>query len=346
MADNKIKITEEHSGQRLDRWLKKIAPTLPYGQAQKLIRTGQIRIDGKRAKSDSTLIYGQEVRFPPSLADSGEIVHTRRKSLSQHDKDFINSLVVHENDNIIALNKPHGLATQGGSKTHYHIDGLLDGLKDFKNDMTPKLLHRIDKDTSGLLLCGKTNDYSRFIAKCFKEKMIDKTYIALCSPAPEKSEGRIRAKLLKSKTGKHEQERMVVDEEYGQHAVTDYIVLESIGKDAALVCFKPLTGRTHQLRVHAQLIGSPIVGDPKYTLQTSHLSYDEAEDMQSRVDSIFDLCAHDGLHLHALAAEIPAHAHIKPLTLIAPLSKEIASSLKNLNISMPSYQNIQDFTKI
>jgi 23S rRNA pseudouridine955/2504/2580 synthase len=355
-----LTIDSNHHGQRLDRWLKKSYPHLPFGQLQKLIRTGQIRIDGKRAKADTVLNEGQEMRLPPLLNASPSVTKREDKvKVSDQDRQMIRNMIVAETPHLIALNKPHGLAVQGGSKTTKHIDELLPALKT-KDGFIPKLAHRIDKDTSGLLLCSKTNPYARKLGDDFKQKRIIKIYIAICAPAPEINDGTIIAPLLKSQ-GIKGQERVVIDEEKGQFAHTDFIVLDRAGKDAALIAFIPRTGRTHQIRVHSQTLGSPIIGEGKYPLlrETCHdqLMFEHYDAARS---GMIELCSYKGLHLHAHTALIPKENIQQTTTkkkkkinldhydiITAPLSPEMKQSLKTLGFRDDVDSMVQDiFTKL
>jgi 23S rRNA pseudouridine955/2504/2580 synthase len=344
---NIIKIKEEYDGQRLDRFMKKEFPGLTYGQSQKLIRTGQIRLNGKRCKADTILNAEQELRLPPSLAAGAGKSTSQNKArpISDGDKAYIRQMVIYEDTNLVALNKPHGLAVQGGSKTTRHIDGLLPALKASSKEQTPKLLHRIDKDTSGLLLCGKTTGYTKHVTNAFKQKHLQKIYVALCSPAPRENYGTVQAPLSKQNIKGLNQERMIVDAEEGQKAVTHYEVLDRIGNDAALIKFTPVTGRTHQIRVHAEFMGSPIVGDNKYN---SFFPVDHncrEEDFNAQRESVKELCKNNCLNLHALAALIPASSTTKEKLLSAPISNEIKSNLKALGLTFPPLDEVIDFTK-
>lgn len=343
---NIINIKPEFDGQRLDRFMKKEFPALSYGQSQKLIRTGQIRLDGKRCKADTVLSEGQELRLPPSLASGvGKSAKTiAPRPISDADKAYIQQMVAYEDKDLVALNKPHGLAVQGGSKTHRHIDGLLPALNKSSKEMTPKLLHRIDKDTSGLLLCGKTNDYTKYVMNAFKYKKVQKIYVALCSPAPKESGGTIQAPLSKQNIKGLNQERMKVDVENGQKAITHYEVLDRMGGDVALIKFMPVTGRTHQIRVHAEFMGSPIVGDGKYN---SFFPIDQncsEDNFNAQRESVSTLCRYKGLNLHALAAHLPASEQFKEKLITAPLSGEMRGNLKALGLNLPPLDEVIDFT--
>ena len=248
-----VKIKPEDDGIRLNRWFLREYPSLSLSRLQKLLRTKQIKVDGKRAETSTRLLAGQELRLPPL---DNEKAAVDDKKLSDKDIEYIKSMVIFKDKNIIVLNKPSGLAVQGGTNTTRHIDGLLDALK-FENNERPKLVHRIDKDTSGLLLLARNRKYADILTKAFREHSLQKTYLALVRGCPEPREGVINFAL--EKIG----ERMQIVED-GQKALTEIKVLDNIGKKYALVEAKPLTGRTHQIRVHLESIGTPILGDDKY----------------------------------------------------------------------------------
>lgn len=262
MSVRKMTVADDDDGQRLDRWLKKHVPDIPYGLAQKLIRKGQFRVDGKRAKADMRLSAGQEIRVPPhQMAYQKEQVKAEKTKLSAEDAEYMRSLVIYDDGYIVAINKPHGLACQGGSKVHRHVDGMLDAL--IKEDgVRPRLVHRLDKDTSGVLLLARSSKVAKLLGEQFRSRSMKKIYWAIVSPKPETHAGAIKAPLLKA--GGTNKERMIVDEEEGKHAVTEYEIVEHAHKQVAFVAFWPRTGRTHQIRVHAELIDCPIVGDNKY----------------------------------------------------------------------------------
>lgn len=247
------KIKPEDDGIRLNRWFLREYPSLSLSRLQKLLRTKQIKVDGKRAETSTRLAVGQELRLPPLDNEKAAITN---KTLSNKDIEYINSMVIFKDKNIIVLNKPSGLAVQGGTNTTRHIDGLLDALM-FEYNERPKLVHRIDKDTSGLLLLARNRQYADILTKAFREHGLQKTYLALVRGCPEPHEGVINFAL--KKIG----ERMQIVED-GQKALTEIEVLDNIGKKYALVEAKPLTGRTHQIRVHLESIGTPILGDDKY----------------------------------------------------------------------------------
>ncbi|MBI1256742.1 MAG: RluA family pseudouridine synthase, partial [Chloroflexi bacterium] len=237
-----LKVGPEDDGQRLDRWLKKCVPELPYGLAQKLIRKGAIRIDGKKGKTDTRLSTGQEIRIPP-IEDKPE-KQKKQKQFSEEDREYIRSLVIYDDGDLVVFNKPAGLASQGGGGVEHHIDAYFPLLE--KDGMAPRLIHRLDRDTSGLLLAARSPEAVRRLGKNFKDRRVRKVYWAVTAGVPEQNEGTVRAPLAKA-SGPHK-DKMVIDEAEGNYAETDFIVLDKLGKAAAFVAFWPRTGRTHQIR--------------------------------------------------------------------------------------------------
>tara|TARA_B100000676_G_C18057119_1_gene835197 strand:- start:84 stop:1067 length:984 start_codon:yes stop_codon:yes gene_type:complete len=246
--------------QRLDRWFFKYFPKLPRGRLQKLLRTGQVRVDGKRAKAGLRLNIGQEIRIPPIL-DVPTVPEERDRRISGSETDFVQSLVLHMDREIIVINKPAGLAVQGGSAIRHHLDGMLDALR-FDADERPRLIHRLDKDTSGVMILARSAASARKFSKAFMNRDIQKIYWAIVVGRPDQEQGRINLPLSK-KIGKG-RERVGVDEDVGKKAVTDFQVLERAGNRLNWVALWPRTGRTHQLRVHCVAVGCPILGDGKY----------------------------------------------------------------------------------
>ncbi|PCI01143.1 MAG: RNA pseudouridine synthase [Alphaproteobacteria bacterium] len=307
-------IKDDDDGQRLDRFLKREFPQIGFGQTQKLIRTGQIRMDGKRVKSDARMVAGAELRLPPSLQDGKKKTQV---FFSQKDHDFITSVIMYEDSDIIILNKPPRLAVQGGSKTIRHIDGMLNSY--MKKGVKPRLVHRLDKDTSGVLILAKTADAARALTKGFQDHTIQKTYWALTSPSPEIPNGTINAKLSKSIARHDGGEMMVHDEENGKKSTTDYEILDKAGKDAAFVAFYPKTGRTHQIRVHAAIMGAPLLGDTKYNPEPHPF---DNEDI------------HEGLHLHAREITFRHPTTKEIITADAPLPDLFLKSWKTLGFNV------------
>lgn len=252
-------VAPDDDGVRLDRWFKRNLPQVGFATVSRWARTGQIRLDGKRAKPEDRLAAGQVLRVPPGGEPPQRRAEKPRRELTPEQIAEAEAMVIERTDAAIVLNKPPGLATQGGTRTHSHVDGLLDA---FGQDPRPRLVHRLDKDTSGVLLVARTPGSAAFFSKRFSGRSAKKVYWALVAGVPDVAHGMIDAPLAKQPgTGG---EKMHVDEEGGQPARTRYRVLDRAGNRAAWVELEPLTGRTHQLRAHMAAIGHPIVGDGKY----------------------------------------------------------------------------------
>ncbi len=262
-------VSEDDDGIRLDRWFKRNLPQIGFGMVSKWARTGQIRVDGGRAKPDDRLSAGQVLRVPPGGEGSGRKPKPKRE-LTQDEIAEAEAMVIKTTKSAIALNKPPGLATQGGSKTYHHVDGLLDAFAPGEDDPRPRLVHRLDKDTSGVLLVARTPGAAASYSKRFSGRSAKKIYWALVVGVPDVREGTIDAPLAKQRgTGG---EKMHVDMENGQSAKTKYRVVDAAGKKASWIELEPLTGRTHQLRVHLAAIGHPILGDGKYGGQDAFIT--------------------------------------------------------------------------
>lgn len=317
-----IEVSEDDNGQRLDRWLKKNVPEMPYVLAQKLARKGQIRIEGKRAKPDTRLVAGQQVKIPPfDLTDTKK--PSQKRKVSDEDAAFIHSLVIFDDGDIIALNKPAGLAVQGGTNTKRHIDGMLEALKNEKG-VVPRLVHRLDKDTSGVLLLARSAEVARALGFAFKGRGIRKIYWAVVTPPPEAHAGTIKAPVVKA--GGPQKEKMVVDEEEGKFALTEYSVIESAFGAAAFVAFWPRTGRTHQIRVHVQLMGCTILGDHKYKAER------DPESKKIEAD-LAGLNIAKRLHLHARRISMKHPTKKGRLDITAPLPPDLTKSWKELGFN-------------
>lgn len=299
------KVKPEDDGMRLNRWFLKYYPGLSLGRFQKLLRTKQIKVDGHRAEASLKLSLGQEIRIPP--LDEEKLTPTT-KTISNKDSLFIQSMVIYKDENIIVLNKPSGLAVQGGTNTSHHIDGMLDALAYNKNEK-PKLVHRIDKDTSGILVLARNRQWADILTKAFREHTLQKTYLALVAPTPKQDSGNIKYPLEKIGEKVHTSEQ-------GKPAHTYYETIDSIGEKFALLMAEPLTGRTHQIRAHLEYIGSPIVGDNKYFIGEKRQKY--------------SLLA-DKLHLHAYKIDLSALYKTKKI-IKAPLPDYFQQDLINIGI--------------
>jgi 23S rRNA pseudouridine955/2504/2580 synthase len=259
-----VEVSVDDGVARIDRWLRRRYPHLSQGQVEKLLRTGQVRVDGARVKASDRITPGQSVRIPPLPAPSER---QAASGLSRKDEDFVRSLVLHRDDDVIVLNKPHGLAVQGGAKTTRHLDALLDGLK-FDAEKKPKLVHRLDRDTSGCLVLARHPRAAAALGEAFRDRDTDKIYWAVVVGSPRPKVGEIRGWMRKA-PGAHDadremMQRCVQTDEGAVHAITQYAVLSEAAGRAAWMALRPVTGRTHQLRFHMAEIGHAIVEDPKY----------------------------------------------------------------------------------
>ena len=263
----KVTVTDDDDGVRLDRWFKRHFPDLTFGRLQKLMRKGDVRLDGKRVKdSAKRLEAGQVVRVPPlgeaPQTDSEPGAAKVRPPVSHKDAIMIQACVLYKDDDILVINKPAGLAVQGGSNTLRHVDGMLDALQ-FDKPERPRLVHRLDKDTSGVLLLARSAKSAADLTAAFREKEMRKAYWAMVVGVPELARGRISLPI--SKLPGRSGEKMQADPENGKSAVSLYHTIETAGRRAAWLELEPLTGRTHQLRAHCVLaLDTPILGDGKY----------------------------------------------------------------------------------
>ena len=303
-------VTGDEAGLRLDRWFQRHFPRLSHGALQKLLRTGQVRLDGKRVEGKDRVEPGQTIRLPPGVtapppASAARPEPRPRPAVSDRDAAEIQRMVIYRDDWAIALNKPPGLAVQGGSGTDKHIDGMLDALR-FGYDERPRLVHRLDKDTSGLLLIARNGQSAKRLAESFRDRETEKLYWAVVVGMPPKTEGAINLPLAK-RPGARDRETMQVDEENGQKALTHFRVMDHAGNRAALLALWPRTGRTHQLRVHCAAIGCPILGDRKYGGEEALLaSVAEARRLHLHARRL-TLPHPSGRGELAVEAELPAH---------------------------------------
>ncbi|MFO1183898.1 MAG: RluA family pseudouridine synthase [Bauldia sp.] len=271
-------VDADADGMRLDRWFREHYPDVAFGHLQKLLRSGQIRVDGARAKTNTRLASGQAVRIPPlgkaaseNLTPSSSERPARlspqgapRKAPKTADGEALAAMVLYEDDSLAVLNKPFGLAVQGGSGLTRHLDGMLEAWRDAKGQK-PRLVHRLDRDTTGVIVVAKTRLAASRLAASFRNRSSRKIYWALVAGVPRPSQGRISTWLAKEGGEGGEKMRVAAHgERDADHAVSLYSVVDHAGPVAAWLTMRPVTGRTHQLRAHAAHIGHPIVGDPKY----------------------------------------------------------------------------------
>ena len=298
-----VRVAEDDTGIRLDRWFRRHFPDLGHARLEKLLRTGQVRVDGSRVRASVRIETGQTIRVPPPVED-------KRKGAgrpTQEDCDWMRSLVIHSDRDLIALNKPQGVAVQGGRKVTRHLDGLLGALAE-PGDGPLRLVHRLDRDTSGILLVARRASVASSLAEAFRDRRAEKTYWALVAGVPEPRMGTIDLPLLK-KAGHDGNEKVVVDHRAGRQAVTEYEVAGAAGRKVSWLVLKPSTGRTHQVRVHCAALGTPIVGDRKYG----------GEPLPEEVPGA------GFLHLHARSIALP-HPGGGILRVAAPLPEAIADA--------------------
>lgn len=306
-----LDVPEHDAGQRLDRWFKRLFPHIPHGKVEKLLRTGQLRVDGKRAKGNLRLEAGQTVRIPP-LPDPEAV----KKKASQRDQNKLAELALYEDDELMAINKPAGLAVQGGTKTTHHIDGMLpEGYR---------LVHRLDRDTSGVLLIAKSAAAAKWAGRAFQSRKAEKIYWGVTNGVPRPLSGEIAGYMVKGELDNrfgniHAGKEVMMAVRHGtagaKHARTLYEAVATAGAKAAFVVMMPLTGRTHQLRLHMQILGAPLAGDPKYMTDRP---------LPGGLDK--------SLHLHARKLTIPRQGR-PDLSVTAPLPKHMQSAFELFGFS-------------
>lgn len=310
-------IVDDHEGMRLDRWLRKRYPGLTQGAIEKHLRLGKVRVDGRKVTAGTRITMGQVINIPDSFNTFTEQITSSKalslQNLTSEDEKYLEAMILWEDEEILVLNKPAGLASQGGSKTTRHLDGLLNAYGK-KNGVVYRLVHRLDRDTSGVFLVAKTLRSATFLGEAFRASKIQKTYWALVVGQAKPAQGIINAPLLKG--GEGNKEKVAVNEA-GKTAITKYRTLKGLSNRGKVeftwLELTPETGRTHQLRVHMAYIGFPILGDGKYggKVATEH----------SRQ-----------LHLHARSITIPDIHTGSPMTFNAPLPNHIDEKLKQYKL--------------
>ena len=306
-----MEVAPEDASQRLDRWFRHRYPGLGHGRLEKLLRTGQVRVNGKRARAGTRLAAGDRIRVPP-LPDTGAARAERRVAAPprEADAEALRAAVLYRDTELIALNKPAGLPVQGGSRVARHLDAMLAALR-FDAVEPPRLVHRLDRDTSGVLLLARHALAARTLAELFRARQLRKLYWALVVGVPRPARGRIDLPLAKRRVGAGE--RVAAVDRGGARAVTDYALIEAAGRRLSWLALMPHTGRTHQLRAHAaSAFGHPIVGDGKYGGEAAFPAGFERR-----------------LHLHARALALPRDGR-PPLVLTAPLPPHMAAGWRFL----------------
>jgi 23S rRNA pseudouridine955/2504/2580 synthase len=299
-------ITEEDDGIRLDRWFRRHYPALTHARLEKLLRKGEVRVDGKRAKSADRVALGQSLRLPPQVIH--DKIEERPKPAPVQTSRKLEDTILYMDKHLFVLNKPSGLATQGGSGLKEHVDGMLDQLS-FEKTTRPKLVHRLDRDTSGVLLVARTGQAAAGLSLALASRDASKIYWALVKGVPKQKHGVVKAALAKEGV-RGKGERMAVSEEDdAKFALTEYAVMAQAGQEFAWVAARPITGRTHQIRVHLASLGTPIIGDFKY----------------GGTDAKGKGAIADKLHLHARSIDI-ARPDGGRLQVTAPLSPHMLKS--------------------
>ena len=320
-----VAVTSDESGMRVDRFLEARFPGLSFSHIQRVIRKGEVRVNGKRTQPKNRLEAGQSVRIPPLRLDQPKPPIPGSEADGKT-RAFLQSITLHEDADVLVLNKPMGLAVQGGSGTTRHVDGMLELLRD-AHGQRPRLVHRLDKDTAGCLLIAKTRFAAAALAKTLRSRSARKIYWALVAGVPKVQQGRISTYLVKEEREEELVMRIARHGEKGaSHAVTYYAVVESAGPLLSWISLKPVTGRTHQLRAHMAHIGHPIVGDPKYF---SLENWELPGGMQNR------------LHLLARRIVVP-HPRGGAIDATAPLPPHMQQSWNLLGFDAARYDPIVD----
>jgi 23S rRNA pseudouridine955/2504/2580 synthase len=321
-----VVVSADESGMRVDRFFEARYPGLSFSHIQRIIRKGEVRVDGKRTQPKARLEAGQKLRIPPLKIEAPAPRDDAPQA--QKDRAFIKSITLYEDADVLVLNKPMGLAVQGGSGTVRHIDGMLAALKGPRaDDQRPRLVHRLDKDTAGCLLVAKTRFAAAALAKTFRSRSARKFYWALVVGVPKPKQGRISTYLAKQEV---EEDSFMRIAKHGEkdavHAVTYYAVVETAAQALSWVSLKPVTGRTHQLRAHMAHVGHPIVGDPKYFNKEN---WRLPGGMQDR------------LHLLARRIAVP-HPRGGRIDVSAPLPPHMRQSWNLLGFDAKRYDPIED----
>lgn len=319
-----IAVREDEDGMRLDRWLRHHFPTLNHSYAQKLIRSGQIRVDSKRVQANARVAAGQNIRVPKVVREPQPgTVNAQTPTTNTADQALIEKLILYEDDDVLVLNKPFGLAVQGGTGTRRHLDGMLAGMSERFGDR-PRLVHRLDRDTTGVLLIAKSRRAAAKLGRTFQTRSAAKTYWALVKGIPKPTQGRIEAALVKASgpDGDRMRKAKPGEQERAMHATTHYNIIDRVGQKTAWLSLKPVTGRQHQLRAHMQLIGHPIIGDNKYGAE----------------QEFADVNLPPKLHLHARRLVIPHPIEDQIIDVTAPLPDHMRESFDLLGLDAEKFE--------
>jgi 23S rRNA pseudouridine955/2504/2580 synthase len=322
-----IRVANADAGLRVDRWFKAHFPDIGFGYLQKLLRSGQVRVDSKRVEASHRLEAGQEIRIPHAARTKSKTTEAAADAAaprtSKADRAFIENLILYEDEHVVVLNKPFGLAVQGGSGTTRHIDGMLAGMVDRFGDR-PRLVHRLDRDTTGVLMVAKHRQAAAKLGRIFQTRSAAKTYWALVRGVPSPRQGKIEAALVKA-TDKNGEDRVRKarpgEQDEAMHATTHYSVIDRVAHKASWVSLKPVTGRQHQLRAHMAHIKHPIIGDPKYMMGEHGLQ----------------VAIPQNLHLHARRLVMPHPITGAVLDVTAPLPEHMKATWAMLGLDPTRY---------
>ncbi len=322
-----LTVDADEAGMRVDRFLVARFPQLAFTHIQRIVRKGELRVNGKRARPDERLEPGQAVRVPPLRLEDRKPA-ARPFAGGESEAAFLKSITLYEDKDVMVLNKPMGLAVQGGSGTTRHLDGLLEALRD-GDGQKPRLVHRLDKDTAGCLVVAKTRLAAATLAKSFRSRAARKIYWALVAGVPRVRQGRVSTYLAREEAPDGDSRMRIAahGDDGASHAVTYYAVVEHSGQKLAWLSMKPVTGRTHQLRAHAAHIGHPIVGDPKYF---NVENWELPGGIQKK------------LHLLARRIVIPHPRTGMPIDVTAPLPPHMAQTWNLLGLDTDRYDPIVD----
>jgi 23S rRNA pseudouridine955/2504/2580 synthase len=326
-----LQVARDEAGLRLDRWFRVHFPDVTYGYLQKLLRSGQVRVDSKRVQANARLEAGQQVRVPEVVRKPAPAKPSLQAPLgvSKGDRDIIERAILFEDEHVLVLNKPFGLAVQGGTGTKRHIDGILAGMVDRFGDR-PRLVHRLDRDTTGVLLVAKHRDAAAKLGRIFQTRSAAKTYWALVKGVPKPPQGKVEAALVKA-AGPDGEDRVRKaqpgEQDKAMHATTHYSVIDRVAHKASWLSLKPVTGRQHQLRAHMALIGNPIVGDNKY------------DGDKVLADSGIEAKLH--LHARRLVIPHPVAGHAK-IDVTAPLPEHMRKSWELLGLDADRFDADRD----
>ena len=349
-----LPVSEDEDGMRLDRWFRRRFPLMGLSHLNKICRKGEVRVDGKRVEGSDRLKAGALVRVPPMKLEVEAPAVKRAPEASPQDVKLIRQITLFEDRKLMVLNKPYGLAVQGGSGTTRHIDGILQGMAEEMGER-PVLVHRLDRDTSGVLLIAKTRKMAADLGEVFRARQTRKIYWAVVSGVPKPSQGRVSLFLRKgegmvgdravdqkrgaSKRDRGELEKMRVakhGDDDAQHSLTYYAVVDKVAPRLAWLSMRPVTGRTHQLRAHAEAIGHPIVGDPKYRLDTNANDPRKTDPLRALPSGISNK-----LHLLARRLVLP-HPRGGTLDVTAPLPEHMKQTFDLFGFDISQYDPIEE----